>query len=202
MKLYDDKYAPNPRRVRIFLAEKGIEIPVQEVSIMKGEHKTPEFRKISPMSQVPALELDDGTCLTETLAICRYFEATNPEVPLFGRTPVESALVEMWQRRAELNLMMPTAMFFRHTNEIMAQLEDQMPEWGVKNKPRIVGGMKFFDAHLKGHDFLVDDYYSVADIVLLTTIDFANFAGVPIADELVNLKAWYDRVSARPSAQA
>lgn len=202
MKLYDDKYAPNPRRVRIFLAEKGIEVPVQEVAIMKGEHKTPEFRKISPMSQVPAFELDDGTCLTETLAICRYFEATNPEKPLFGRTPVEIALVEMWQRRAELNLMMPIAMFFRHTNEIMAGLEDQMPEWGEKNKPRIVGGMKFFDAHLEGHDFLVGDYFSMADIVLLTTIDFAMFAGVPIADDLVNLKAWYKRMSARSSAKA
>lgn len=202
MKLYDDQFAPNPRRVRIFLAEKGIEVPVEQVAIMKGDHKTPEFRKISPMSQVPALELDDGTCLTETLAICRYFEETTPDAPLFGRTPVEIALVEMWQRRAELNLMMPTAMFFRHTNEIMAQLEDQMPEWGEKNKARIVGGMKFFDAHLQGHDFLVGDYYSMADIVLLTTVDFAAFAGVPIADELENLKAWYSRVAARPSAKA
>lgn len=202
MKLYDDKYAPNPRRVRIFLAEKGIEVPTQEVAIMKGAHKTPEFRKISPMSQVPAIELDDGTCLTETLAICRYFEATNPETPLFGRTPVEIGLVEMWQRRAELNLMIPIAMFFRHTNEIMAGLEDQLPEWGEKNKPRITGGMKFFDAHLAGHDFIVGDYFSMADIVLLTAVDFAMFAGVPIADDLVNLQAWYERVSARPSAKA
>lgn len=202
MKIYETKLAPNPRRVRVFLAEKGIEVPFVEVDMMKGEHKTPDYKKVNPLSQVPTLELDEGTCISETLAICRYFEETNPEPPLFGRTPVEKAHVEMWQRRIEFGLMMPTAFFFRHTNKMMAQLEQQNPEWGNQNKDRAIRFMKFFDRALEGHDFVVDDYYSAADVIAMTTVDFAAFAGLAVPDECKNLKAWHARVSARPSAKA
>ncbi|WP_420561338.1 glutathione S-transferase family protein [Tepidicaulis sp.] len=202
MKIYETKAAPNPRRVRVFLAEKGIEVPYVEVNMMKGEHKTPDYRKLNPLGQVPTLELDDGTIVTETLSICRYFEETNPEPPLFGRTALEKAHVDMWQRRVEFGLMLPVAFFFRHTNPMMAQLEEQNPEWGNQNKDRAIKYMKFMDRELEGHDYLVGDYFSVADIVGLTTVDFAKFAGLDIPAEFKNLTAWHQRLAARPSAKA
>ena len=202
MKIYDDKLAPNPRRVRVFLAEKGIDVPYEQVSIMKGQHKTPEFRKKSPLSQLPALELDDGTVITETVAICRYFEELHPEPPLMGTTPLEKAQIEMWQRRMELSVMMPVAMSFRHTFPGFAALENQIKEWGELNKERALGAFKWLDKQLAGKQFVAGDKYTIADITGLCTVDFAKFAGIEIPEDCQNLKAWYERVAARPSAKA
>src|SRR5271165_4736005 len=137
MKLYDSKMAPNPRRARIFLAEKGISVPTEQVDMMQMQHKTPEYTAINPLQRVPALALDDGTVITESIAICRYFEALQPDPPLFGRGALETALVEMWNRRAELHLFLPVSNVFRHLHPAMAQMEvPQVPEWGEANKPR------------------------------------------------------------------
>ncbi len=138
MKILDEKRAPNPRRVRVFLAEKGIAVPFEQVEIMSKAHKSAEFAKVNPIQRVPVLILNDGTAISESMAICRYFEAVQPEPSLFGKTPIEIALIEMWTRRAELNFFLPVAHYFRHTHPAMAELETpQVPAWGEANKPRV-----------------------------------------------------------------
>src|SRR5512139_2268845 len=138
MKLYDGGRAPNPRRVRVFLAEKRLTVPTDQVDLGKLAQKSPEYTAINPLQRVPALELDDGTILTESIAICRYFEALHPEPALFGRTPLEIATVEMWQRRIELHLMLGIAQVFRHLHPGMKEFEvPQVAEWGEANKPRV-----------------------------------------------------------------
>ncbi|MEG9861963.1 MAG: glutathione S-transferase [Parvularculales bacterium] len=201
MKLYDTTLAVNPRRVRVFLAEKGIEVPMEQVDIMKGEHKTSEYRKISPLSQVPALILDDGQVLTESIAICRYFEGLQPEPNLMGKDALECAIIEMWQRRMELNFMIPVAMYYRHTHPAMAELETQIPEWGEINKERIIKMLSFIDRSIEGRDYIAGDRYTLADIVAMTTIDFARFTRTKIPEECNNLTQWYEKVSSRDSAQ-
>src|SRR3954451_8396479 len=137
MQLYEDPSAPNPRRVRIYLAEKGISVPRVAMDINKGEHKTPEFTALNPMQRTPALLLDDGTVITESIAICRYFEEAQPDPPLFGVGPVGKALVEMWQRRIEFGLLLTVAAAFRHLHPAMVEMEaPQVAAWGEANKPR------------------------------------------------------------------
>ena len=194
--------APNPRRVRIFLAEKGIDLPETPVSLMKREHKSPEFRAKNSMGQIPTLELDDGTCISETVSICRYFEETNPEPPLFGTTPVEKALVDMWIRRIEFTVMTPVGNFWRHAHPRTAALLTQFKDFGESNKDTYKGAQKWLDRELAGKQFIAGDRYTMADICLLSTVDFAGWIGLPMGDEFANLKAWHERVSARPSAQA
>lgn len=194
--------APNPRRVRIFLAEKGVDLPETTVNMMKREHKSSEFRAKNSMGQLPALELDDGTCISETVAICRYFEETHPEPPLFGRTPVEKALVDQWIRRVEFAVMMPVGNFWRHAHPYTAALLNQFKEFGESNKETYVGAQKYLDRELEGREFLVGDSYTMADICLLSTLDFAEWIGLPVEDEFKNLKAWRERATARPSAAA
>ena len=194
--------APNPRRVRIFLAEKGIDLPETRVNMMKREHKSPEFRAKNSMGQLPALELDDGTCISETVAICRYFEETNPEPPMFGKTAVEKALIDQWVRRVEFAVMMPVGNFWRHAHPLTAALLTQHKDFGESNKETYRGAQKYVDRELAGREFLVGDSYSIADICLLSTVDFAEWIGLPVEDEFENLKAWRARVSARPSANA
>lgn len=205
MKLYDTKGAPNPRRVIIYLAEKGLlgkmDLEIEQLSIMKGEHKTKEYRAVSPMAQVPCLVLDDGSSITETAAICRYLEALHPTPPLFGATPKEQAVIEMWIRRMDLSFMMPIAMHFRHTHPMMAQLETQIPEWGALNKERTLGMMKFLNRSLEGKDFIAGEY-SFADILGLTNLDFAVGTKISIPEEFSNLRAYHERLLARPSAGA
>lgn len=146
MKILQTKTAPNPRRVRIFLAEKRIEVPFDELDLMKGELKTPDFVKLNPMQRVPVLLLDDGTPIAETMAICRYFEETHPQPPLFGTGARERAIVEMWSRRMELNLLLCVAQAFRHLHPAMAQLEvPQVAEWGEANKPRVLEVLGFMN---------------------------------------------------------
>jgi glutathione S-transferase len=194
--------APNPRRVRIFLAEKGIELPETPVDMRKREHKSPEFRAKNSMGQVPTLELDDGTCISETVAICRYFEETTPEPPLFGTTPLEKAMIDMWVRRAEFTVMMPVGNFWRHAHPYTAALLTQFKDFGESNKETYKGAQKWLDRELADKPFVAGDAYSIADICLLTTVDFAGWIGLPLEDEFANLKAWHGRVSARPSADA
>lgn len=203
MKLYGAPMpAPNPRRVRIFLAEKGIDLPETPVNMMKREHKSAEFRAKNSMGQIPTLELDDGTCISETVAICRYFEETHPDTPLFGRTAVEKALVDQWIRRVEFAVMMPVGNFWRHAHPYTAALLTQFKEFGESNRETYRGAQKYVDRELEGREFLVGDSYTMADICLLSTVDFAEWIGLPVEDEFANLKAWRERVKARPSAEA
>ena len=203
MKLYDYKAGPNPRRVRIFLAEKGIEVPLVHVDIMKREQKTPEFLQKNPIGSIPVLELDDGTCISESVAICRYFEELHPEPPLFGRTPVEKAQIEMWLRRVELNFMMPVGMVWIHGHPLTARLIKQIPEVADQNRKRAQIGYGLLDSQLAENAFIAGEDYSVVDAVLLASLDFANgLVGVPYDETLTHLKRWHDAVSARPSAEA
>lgn len=194
--------APNPRRVRMFLAEKGIDLPETNVDMMKREHKSPEFRAKNSMGQLPALELDDGTCISETVAICRYFEETNPEPPLFGVTPVEKALVDQWIRRVEFAVMMPVGNFWRHAHPRTAALLTQFKDFGQSNAETYKGAQKYLNRELESRDFLVGDTYTMADICLLSTVDFAEWIGLPVEAEFENLTAWRVRAKARPSANA
>jgi glutathione S-transferase len=195
--------APNPRRVRIYLAEKGLSVPSEQISIPRGEHQGEAYRAVNPLGQVPCLKLDDGVVITESVSICRYFEALNPEPPLFGTGAQAQAAVDMWMRRAELRLMTPIAMVWVHTHPFTARVvPKQYTEFGESNRPRIDVVMREFDAALSDREFLDGRAYSMADIVLLTTIDFGKFIGVDMPEDAVTLRAWHERVSARPSAAA
>ncbi|MEL7539956.1 MAG: glutathione S-transferase family protein [Pseudomonadota bacterium] len=203
MKLYDYKAGPNPRRVRIYLHEKGIDVPLVHTDIVKREQKTPEFLAKNPIGSIPVLELDDGTCISESVAICRYFEELHPEPPLFGRTPLEKAQVEMWLRRVELNVMVPVGMVWIHGHPLTARLIKQIPEAAEQNRKRTQIGYQLLDQQLADHEFVAGDVYSVVDAVLLASLDFANgLVGVPYDPALTHLKRWHDAVSARPSAEA
>jgi glutathione S-transferase len=203
MKLYGAPMpAPNPRRVRMFLAEKGIALAETPIDLRKREHKSPEFRAKNGLGQIPVLELDDGTVISETVAICRYFEEIQPAPPLFGTTALEKARVDMWIRRAEFALMTPVGMFWRHAHPYTAGLLNQFKDFGESNREHVAGGMRFFDRELKDKDYLTGDGFSMADICLLSTIDFANWIGLETSAELGHLAAWHARVSARPSARA
>lgn len=203
MKLVETARAPNPRRVRIFLAEKGIEVPTEQIDLGEMEHRRPEFAKLNPFRQVPVLVLDDGTALSESMAICRYFEEIQPDPPLMGREPLEKAVIEMWQRRVELQFYLPVAYSFRHLHPAMAQFEEpQVPEWGEVNRARAERMLDFFDGELASRRYVAGDSFSVADISLLVAVDFMKLAKIERRPELANLGRWYDEVSSRPSASA
>jgi len=203
MKLYDGGRAPNPRRVRIFLAEKGISLPMEQVDLGALQQKSPAYSAINPLQRVPALVLNDGTVLTESIAICRYFEELNPEPPLFGRGALEQARIEMWNRRVELHFFSLVSHVFRNTHPAMKDMEvPQVPAWAEANKPRIADFIAFLDGELKDRSFVAGDSYSVADITGLVSMDFMKPAKLPVPEELKNLRRWHAEVSARPSAQA
>lgn len=195
--------APNPRRVRMFLAEKGIKIPVAQLALVAGEHKAASFLEINALGQVPALVLDNGEVLTESVAICRFFEELNPEPPLFGKGAKGRADVEMWTRRVELRLMVPLSMVWMHTHPYTARVVvPQFTEFGESNRPKVIAALTYFDQILADREYLTGAEFSIADIVLLTTIDFAAFVGMALPAELSQLAAWHDRISKRPSATA
>lgn len=201
MKLLETRTAPNPRRVRIFLAEKGIEVPTEEVDIMSL--KSDSFTALNKLQRVPVLILDDGTPICESIAICRYFEELHPEPALFGKGAVGKALVEMWQRRMELGLMSAVTSTFRHLHPAMAKLEvPQVAEWGEANRPRALALLNVLDEQLASNQFVAGDSYSVADITALVTIEFMKPARIKRPEELVNVERWYKEVAARPSAKA
>ncbi len=203
MKLYGAPMpAPNPRRVRIFLSEKGIDLPEIPIDLRKREHKSDEHRARNSLGQVPTLELDDGQTISETVAICRYFEEIQPEPALFGRTPLEKARVDMAVRRAEFVLMYPVGAFWRHAHPFTASLINQFKDFGESNRETYQQAQKWLDQELADRPFIAGADYTMADICALSTVDFATWIGLPLEGELANLAAWHARVSARPSSQA
>ncbi len=187
MKLYGERNpAPNPRKVRIYLAEKGIALEEERVPLMKRAHKAPEFLKKNSLGQVPVLELDDGTCISESVAICRYFEELHPTPPLFGADARERALVEMWTRRAEFRLWNPMSQVWIHADpRTAAVVPRQFTEFGEMNRKVVANAMRWLDSELAdGRDFLAGANYSVADIVLLCGVDFAKFVNMDMPEEI------------------
>ncbi len=203
MKLYDAGRAPNPRRVRVFLAEKGVTVPVVSIDLARLEHKAPAYVAVNPLQRTPALELDDGTVISKSIAICRYFEELHPEPPLFGTGALERARVEMWQRRLEFGLLGTVAAVFRHLHPAMAEMEvPQVAAWGETNKPRVIEFLRFLDGELADRRFIAGDRFSVADITGLVGLDFMKPAKLSLPDELANVRRWHAELAARPSAQA
>jgi glutathione S-transferase len=203
MKLYDGGRAPNPRRVRIFLAEKGISVPTEQVDLGNLQQRTAAYAAINPLQRVPALVLDDGTVLTESLAICRYFEALQPDPPLFGKGALQSALIEMWNRRVEFHLYMPVSTVFQHLHPAMkAMVDPQVPDWGEANKPRIFDFLRFLDRELKSRPYVAGENFTVSDILAMVAVDFMKVSKLTVPDDLADLRRWYALVSARPSASA
>lgn len=203
MKILETRTAPNPRRVRIFLAEKGITVPFEEVAFSNDTLKSPEFTRLNAFQRVPLLVLDDGTSIAETVAICRYFEALHPEPPLFGRTPAEVGMIEMWNRRAELGLFMSVAQAFRHLHPSMAAFEvPQVATWGEANKPKALEILQIFDDALGKTRFVAGDDYSIADITTLAAIDFMRPARIQRPEGMENIARWYGEMQQRPSTKA
>lgn len=203
MKIIESARTPNSRRVRIFLAEKGVSVPTEQVDLGALAHKTPQFTALNPMQRVPVLELDDGGVLAESVAICRYFEETNPEPPLMGRDPLDKARVEMWQRRMEMNFLWSIMHAFRHLHPNMAELEvPQVPAWGEANRPRVLDAMAFMDRELASRPFIAGDAFTIADITGLVAIDFLKPAKIERPAALAHLGRWHEAVSSRPSAKA
>ncbi len=203
MKLYDGGRAPNPRRVRVFLAEKGLSVPVEPVDLGALAQKSDAFTAINPIQRVPALVLDDGTVITESIAICRYFEELNPEPSLFGRGALESATIEMWNRRLELHLLFPISHVFRNSHPAMAKMEiPQVAAWADANKPRIAQFLGVFDRQLGAQKFAAGGRYSIADITGMIAVDFMKPAKLSVPDDCSHVRRWHAEVSARPSAGA
>lgn len=204
MKLYTSHRAPNPRRVRWVMAEKGIEdVDLVEIDILTGEHKTPEYRARVGVPHVPALELDDGTVLSESVAIGRYLEALYPEPNLFGRDAREQAIIEMWTRRCEFYLANPIMLSVRHSHPALAALEAvQMPQLADYNRVAAEKFMRTLDRRLADHEFLAVDRFTIADIVAVVGLDFARLIKYRPPEELTHLARWLDACRARPAAKA
>ncbi|MHA7833103.1 MAG: glutathione S-transferase family protein [Algiphilus sp.] len=203
MKLFTTPRAISPARVHFFLAEKGIEVEREVINLMEGEHRSAEYRATVPNGRVPALQLDDGTVLCETVAISRYIEeAIQPEPPLMGSDPVERARIEMYDRMMELELMLPMAMTFRHTHPAMKALEDQVPEYGEKQRAVAERRMKRLDKELGERAYIAGETFTIADITAWCSIRFFRAAGFRIDDEQRHLSDWFSRVGSRPAADA
>jgi len=203
MKLFDGGRAPNPRRVRVFLAEKGIEVPLVPVDMGAMGHKADEIAGRNPLRRLPVLELDDGSVITESVAICRYFEELRPDPALFGKGALGRARVEEWQRRMELNFLYSVAQAFRHTHPAMKEWEvPQVEDWGVANRAKALEFMELLDRELSGRQFAAGDDYSIADITGMIAVDFMKPAKITMPQEFSNVRRWYAEVAARPSAQA
>jgi glutathione S-transferase len=202
MKLYDFTLAPSPRRVRIFLAEKGVKVPLVQVDIMRNANRTPEFNAKNSLGSLPVLEFDDGSCISESVAICRYFEELHPEPPLFGVGARERALVEMWNRRIELAIFAPVGHVWSHLAEVSKGRGRRLPEYGEIQKRAAIERIAWLDDELRNREFVAGERFSIADITTLCVIDFANTVDIRIEPGQRNLARWYDSVSARPSAMA
>jgi glutathione S-transferase len=203
MKLHQYDYSPNSRRVRIFLAEKGLDIPTVPVDIRKGESHTPDYLRMNPMGEVPLLETNDGCYIAESVAICRYFEAIQPEPTLFGVTSTEIATIEMWQRRVELKWFGPLTLYWAHTSPIFASKFKQIPEAAEQNCQAVHTFLSWLDSELSSREYIAGERYSIADILALTAIDHGNqVVGLKTSPALKNLARWHEMVSSRPSARA
>jgi glutathione S-transferase len=202
MQLYDSKMAPNPRRVRIFLAEKGIEVPTVQVDLGKAETRSDAFLARNPLGAVPVLELDDGTQIAESVAICRYFEELQPEPPLLGVGATDRAVVEMWQRRVELEVFRNVTATFQNTHDFFKGRVEQVPAFGEIARKTARARLAWLDRELAGRPFVAGDRYTIADVTLLCAIDFGRVVDVRVAAEQKHLQRWHESVSARPSAKA
>ncbi len=199
MKLYDGGRAPNPRRVRIFLAEKGISLPLEQIDLNSLEHKKPNFTAINPFQRIPALELDDGTVIGESVAICRYFEELQPEPALFGMGALGRATVEMWNRRLELSLMMPVAFAFRHLHPGAATIEvPQVAQWGEINKGRALEFLPLLERHLADNEYIAGKEFSIADITGGIAIDFMKPAKLLVPETCPHIRRWHALLVSRP----
>ncbi len=201
MKLYESP-SPNARRVHVFMAEKGIDCERVAVDIRAGENIQAEYLAKNPAGRVPLLELDDGTYIGESVAICRYLEGLHPEPNLFGDSPLASAKVEMWQRRAEMNFMAEVAGAFRNITGFFKDRETCVKEWGEVCAEKAPRALTMFDNQLAGSAYLAGDQFSIADITLCIALDFARQVKVVTLPELANLDRWYAEVSQRPSFAA
>ncbi len=202
MKLHEFALAPSPRRVRMFLAEKGVEIERVPIDMLGGAHKSPEFLEKSPLAQLPVLELDDGTFLTESMAICRYVEALHPTPSLFGADAKDMALIEMWNRRVEFGVFLPAVMLFRHTSPLLAELQNQDADAAAAEKAKLLERLAFLEQELEGRDFIAPTGFSVADITAFAGLDFTLHGDFEIPADMVAVRRWYDGMTARPSADA
>jgi glutathione S-transferase len=202
MKIHESHNAPNPRRVRMFLAEKGIEVPYEEIDIVKAVNRSEDFRKKNPLGTVPVLELDDGTCISESVAICRYFEELHPQPPLFGIDAKQRALVEMWNRRMEFNVLQAIADTFRQRHDFFKGRIRQLPEYAEVQRLNAEDGLAWLDRELGAHRFVAGDQFSIADITAVVAIDFGRVSKIAVKPDQKNLARWHAEVSARPSAKA
>ena len=204
MKIFETSTAPNPRRVRMFMAEKGLLEKAEfiQIDLQKGENLTPEYAAMNPMKKVPVMELDDGTCIAETMAICRCFEESYPDAPtLLGDTPVEKALVEQWLRWIEFSFFMPTGMCFQHTSGYFKDRMNPIKEWGEECGKTVEKFMHFLDKQLAGKEYICCDRFTAADINAFTTLAFARVVDIRIRPEQENLKAWFERIKERSSSK-
>jgi len=203
LKLYSSEVAPSPRKVIIFIAEKGIEnIEVKNLDIGKMEHKTPEYKKIAPNSRIPALELDDGQIILETTAICRYLEYIHPSPNLFGEDAIEIAQIEMWYSRVSFELMLPLMHGFRHTHPHMSALEDQNNEFGLKQRELAVKSLKYYEEVIIEKEFIACDKFSYADIQMTVSLQFLVRLNRIDINDYPNLSKYIGNISARPSFSA
>ena len=187
----------------MFLAEKGVSVPTVSVDLAKMEQKDEGFTALNPLQRIPVLVLDDGTAISESIAICRYFEETHPQPPLFGSDTMSRTLIEMWQRRVEFGLMTPIQLAFRHTHPAMREMENpQIPQLADVNRPRALAFLQFLDDELAKRRFVAGDTFSVADITAYISVDFMKFARIPLPDALAHVRRWRDEIAARPSASA
>ncbi len=201
MKLYESP-SPNARRVQVFMAEKGIDCERVPVDIRAGENISAEYLAKNPGGRVPMLELDDGTFLSESVAICRYLEGLHPEPNLFGTTPLEVGTIEMWQRRVELNFMAEVAGAFRNITGFFKDRETCVAEWGQVCAEKAAKNIQMFDDQLADNEYLAGDRFTNADITLCIAVDFARMVKVVEIPELANLERWHALVSQRPSLSA
>lgn len=203
MKIIESRSAPTPRRVRMFLAEKGLAVPFEEIAFTPAALHAPDFTRINPMQRVPVLVLDDGTAIAESVAICRYFEELHPEPALMGRTAVEKAVIEMWQRRIEFGLLAAVAAVFRHLHPKMADLEvPQVAAWGVANRPKVAHSLGVLDRQLAAAPYVAGEAFSIADITAFVAVAFMKPAKLPPPDDFAHVSEWFARIGARPSAAA
>lgn len=198
MHLYTNSTSPNGQRVAIVMREKGIEMPITEIDLRAGENLKDDYRAMNPAGRVPVLETDSGIYIAESIAISRYLESLNPEPNLFGTSGEEQAVIEMWNRRAELNLMMPVAMAFRNLTGFFKDREKISKEWGEISAETAQKALPMFENQLASNDYIAGDRFTVADITLGTLLGFAGAVGQDLLHS-PNLKAYHERVSGRPS---
>lgn len=202
MKIYETHTAPSPRRVRIFLAEKNIDMEYVQVDIAQGENLSEAMRAKNPMGKIPILELDDGTCISETISICRYFEELQGEPALFGRSGLEKAQIDMWQRFVELHLFSNVGMCFQHTTGYFKDRMKPINEYGIEAGKNARAFLNVLEERLTNSPYIGGQAFSVADITALCAIDFARVVKIRLNEQQTNLNRWYARVNARPSSKA